>query len=312
MCYNMIVIFLVSFITSFFSTRFLIKKFKEKKIVVKDMYKKGKPKIPWMGGIGILIGIIAGLICAQFFVQDVIKLLIFYLIVITFAIFTIIDDLINVGRRLKIIVPFFLALPIALLNIDTSLSLYFFQIELGVFYAYIIAPLYLMVVANLINMHSGFNGLTTGLSIILLIAIGIKVFMMSGISQLFYLMPVFGALLAFFWFNKYPSRIFEGNVGSFTFGSAIGGLLVLYNMEFFGALILIPHIINFLMYTYWRVRGYSHVKFGKIRKDGTIAVPNNLTLKWVFPYYFRLTEKQSIWIMYALTSLFCLIGIIFF
>lgn len=307
-----IVPFLASFIVTFIVTPLFIKKFRENKILARDMYKKGRPKVPTMGGLAILVGIVAGLICAQFFVQDVVKLLIFYFIVITFAIFMLIDDLIDVGRKLKIIVPFFLALPIALLNIDTSLSLYFFQIELGAFYSYVIAPLYLMVVANLINMHSGFNGLATGLSLILLIAIGIKAFMMHGISQLCYLMPVLGAGLAFFWFNKYPSRIFEGNVGSFTLGSAIGGLLILYNMEFFGGIILIPHIVNFLMYVYWRIKKYPLVKFGRIRKDRTLVVPNPLTLKWVFPYYFRLTEKQSILIMYILTVLFCIVGVVFF
>ena len=176
--------------------------------------------------------------------------------------------------------------------------------------SYIVAPLYVMVVTNLINMHSGFNGLAMGLSLIILLSILTKVWIKG--QDLIFISPILGALAAFYLFNKYPSKIFEGNVGSFTVGSAIGGLLILYNIEFFGAVILIPHIINFLMYVYWRLKKYPFKKFGRIGPDGTLKVPNNLTLKWVFPYYFKLTEPQTITIMYLLTIFFCLIGIIFF
>jgi hypothetical protein len=53
---------------------------------------------------------------------------------------------------------------------------------------------------------------------------------------------------------------------------------------------------------------YKAQKFGKLRKDGTLEVPNRLTLKWILPYYFRMTEKQVVLAMYALTALFCIIG----
>ena len=315
--YN-IAIFLVSLVTSFIVTRFLIKKFRKmgtKPYVVPDMYKKGKPPIPNLGGLAIIFGVIASLIVSQFLIQDVTKLLVFYFVVLTYGIFTLVDDLIDVGKKSKIIIPFFLALPIALLNIDTSLSLGFFQIELGTIYTYIVAPLYLMVVANLINMHSGFNGLQTGLSGILLIAITIKILLEHGVGSVYLSLPILGAVLAFWYFDRYPSKMFLGNVGSYSMGSAIGGLLILNNMEFFGVVILIPHIINFLMAVYIElVRGFKKRKniFGKLRKDGTIEAPAYPTLKWFPAHFFRLTEKQLTYIMYALTIAFCIIGLAFF
>ena len=294
---------------------FLIKKFKEKGIVVPDMYKKGKPKIPNLGGLGILFGVLAGLIVAQLLIHDVKNLLIFYFVVLTFAIFTLTDDLIDLRRKLKIFIPFFLALPIALLNVDTSFSFFFFSIELGVFFTYIIAPLYLMVVANLINMHSGFNGLQTGLSSILLITIAIKVIMNYGWQTTYFIMPILGAVLAFWYFDRYPSKIFLGNVGSYTIGPAIGGLLILNNMETFGVVILIPHIINFLSAFWQEVVKNNWLKtqlFAKLRDDKTIEPPLFFTLKWFPAYFFRLTEKQLTYIMYLITGFFCLIGLLFF
>ena len=73
---------------------------------------------------------------------------------------------------------------------------------------------------------------------------------------------------------------------------------------------LLPHTINFWMYVYWRVKKYPQVKFGKVREDGTLEVPNNLTLKWVLPYYRNVTERQATYAMYAVTAVFCIIGIL--
>lgn len=64
------------------------------------------------------------------------------------------------------------------------------------------------------------------------------------------------------------------------------------------------------MYVYWKIRKIGEIKFGRLRDDGTIEVPNPWTLKWLFPYYFRLTEHQAMWIMYLITTLFCIIGFI--
>jgi UDP-N-acetylglucosamine--dolichyl-phosphate N-acetylglucosaminephosphotransferase len=71
------------------------------------------------------------------------------------------------------------------------------------------------------------------------------------------------------------------------------------------------------MYVYWRVMNrrkpddprYAIVKFGKVREDGTLEVPNRLTLKWVLPYHFRMTEQQVVYSMYLLTLGFCILGL---
>jgi UDP-N-acetylglucosamine--dolichyl-phosphate N-acetylglucosaminephosphotransferase len=99
-------------------------------------------------------------------------------------------------------------------------------------------------------------------------------------------------------------------VGSLTVGASLGVMIVMQGFIVSGFIMLIPHTINFLMYVYWRVKKYPQFKFGKTRDDGTLEVPNNLTLKWVLPYYFRVTEKQSTYAMFAVTAIFCVIGIL--
>ena len=145
--------------------------------------------------------------------------------------------------------------------------------------------------------------------------IAIKVIMKFGWQTTYFIMPILGAVLAFWYFDRYPSKILLGNVGSYTIGPAIGGLLILNNMEFFGVVILLPHIINFLMSVYAElIKGYKKERniFGKLCKDGTIEPPDYPTLKWLLARYAKLTEKQLTHIMYSLTGVFCLIGLIFF
>ncbi len=303
-------VFLTSLLTVLYLGPRFIRSLKKNGHVVTDMYKKDRPRVANMGGMLMLAGVFSSLILAQFLVPSVETLLIFYSIGIMFAVFGFMDDLLVMGRFWKMVLPFFLALPIALLNVDTSLWVGFTQIELGIIYSFIIAPVYVMVVSNLVNMHSGYNGLASGLTLILLCFVELKVFLDTGIVNMIYIMPMLGALAGFFWFEKYPSKIFLGNCGSLLLGAILGGLLVLNNLELFGAIILTPHIVNFLMYVVWKLKKVGEIKFGKIRKDGTLEVPNRLTLKWVPNYYFRLTEQQSTFIMFALTTIFGVLGLL--
>ena len=56
----------------------------------------------------------------------------------------------------------------------------------------------------------------------------------------------------------------------------------------------------------------KHKKFGGVDNSGNIVVPNRLTLKWIPNYYFKFNEKQSVMVMYSLTTIFCILGLIIF
>lgn len=308
-------IFFISIIVSFLITFFLIPRFIQKLTeeghVVKDYYKIKKTIVPTMGGLPILMGVLSSLIIVQLIFPQIEELLIFYFVIFSYAIFGLVDDLVNVGRKIKLVAPFFLAFPIALLNIDTNLSLFFIEIELGILFSYIIAPLYVMIVSNLVNMHSGFNGVSGGTTTILLAFSAIGSFVKYGYTGLIYVAPILGAMVAFMYFNKYPSKIFLGNVGTLMIGASLGGFIIFQNMEIFGVIILIPHIINFLMFVYWKIRRYPHIKFGKVDKNGILHVPNNLTVKWFLPYYLPMTEKKAIVFCYIFSIISGIVGVLY-
>lgn len=309
-------IFLIQVLAISFTITFLIlpkyiKRMTERGYVVRDYYKKVDAYVPNMGGLAVLMGTLGALILTQFYYKDTDKLLVLYFVSFTFGMFGFMDDLIDLRRTLKLLMPYFIALPIALLVDKSSIGLALARINTGAVLAYIIAPIYVMVVANLINMHSGFNGLSSGLSAIILVFVSLELYTKSGAESLYYVFPIFGAVLAFLYYNRYPARVFEGNGGSLMAGSAIGGVLVLFNMKFFGIILLFPHIVDFLMFAYIKFTGKDFVKYGKVREDGTIHAPNPLKMKFVLPYYFKLTEPQATFLMYCLTMFFGVIALIF-
>jgi UDP-N-acetylglucosamine--dolichyl-phosphate N-acetylglucosaminephosphotransferase len=313
-----------SFIFTLVLMPVVIRRLRAAGMLVPDYYKPDRRMVPTGGGILILLSLVIfyglniALALMGIRLYDLNKIEWHSaLVVIYFGLFGLIDDFWDVGRPAKIFAPFFFSLPLSLILPYSGVNLPFFgYIEMGEFFLLFIAPLYVMVVSNLVNMHSGFNGMASGLSAMLMLTLAFKSFML-GRGAIFMLSCALGATLGFLWYNRYPSRVFDGNVGALSMGAAIGVGIIAGGFLVSGFIMLIPHTINFLMYLYWRVmhrlrpndERWRIVKFGGVRDDGTLEVPNNLTLKWVLPYYHRVTEKQAILAMYALTAIFCLLSL---
>jgi UDP-N-acetylglucosamine--dolichyl-phosphate N-acetylglucosaminephosphotransferase len=309
----LIVFFLVPFLIMMIAMPYIIPKLREKGHFARDMYKKGFPEIPVNGGLILLLFAIFSLSILTLLYDKVITPINFTIIVVValFALYGMLDDMVNIGRPAKLILLYYCAYPLIPFITTSVLILPFVgEVDLSLLYLQIIIPTYVPVVANLVNMHSGFNGLAPGLSLILLSTLLLKTFMEGNIYDALFFICLTGALLAYFFFENYPARIFWGNIGALSIGAAIGALIVTQGFVVSGFIMLIPHTVNFLMYVYWRLNQakYPMAKFGGIRDDGTVEVPNPLTLKWVLPYYFRMTERQGAYAMYGLTAVFCVIG----
>ena len=323
----------------------LIRGLKLHGVLVRDYYKRKKSYVPREGGMILLFA--CGLMITIFplviyFTRRMIDftgiewlkepyLLEFnyfvILVILMFGLFGMMDDYLDIGRPLKVIMPILFVTPI-IFTLDPN---YFwfpiigkinmnFDLINGItfrgLYRFIIIPIYIIVVSNLINMHSGFNGLQSGLSSIILITLLIKSLYDGSTGHLIAIGGLTGAIIALWFFNKYPAQIFEGNTGSLMIGSGIGLLIIIQGYHFSGFVMLMPHTVNFLMYVYWRTQHrlkpndpkYKVEKFGRVRKDGTLRVPNTFTLKWVLPYKYRMTEQQAVLVMYLVTIVFSILG----
>jgi UDP-N-acetylglucosamine--dolichyl-phosphate N-acetylglucosaminephosphotransferase len=292
---------------------YIIRKLTENGHIVKDMYKKAMPDIPTNGGLPILLVAIFSLSILTLFYAKYITPINYTIIVVVvlFALFGLLDDMVNIGRPAKLILLYYCSYPLIPFITATFVIFPFIgPVDLSIIYLQIIIPTYVPVVANLVNMHSGINGLAPGLSLIVLATLIFKTYFFGNIYNALFIVCLTGAVAAYFVFEKYPSRIFWGNVGALSTGAAIGCMIVTQGFIISGFIMLIPHTVNFLLYVYWRlnVSKYPIAKFGTSRDDGTLEVPNPLTLKWVLPYYFRMTERSSVYCMFGVTALFCAIG----
>lgn len=317
--YKYLIIFLYSYFAALWSVPYVSSKCRKYGYMTVDKYKKGRKRIALLGGVAMFIGILVSLSLSEILLNplELGNLFILYFVVIVYGLFGLMDDIFKFKTRYdKILATLVLTIPIASLIPDTAIHILGYSLELDGFYSLLFVPMFVMFVANAINLHAGYNGLTTGLEIILLVSIGIKMYMVNGLDSLLFILPVLGAVMAFFPFVMYPAKILPGNVGDFLVGCAIGGLLIINGLTWFGVFILIPHIINFLMDTYTiLIRKIADVKFGKQRKDGTIEAPATMkykSLKFLVVSWFRLTERQATYVLYGFTALFCVVGIILF
>ncbi len=291
----------------------VIRKMREGGFVVKDMYKKNLPDVPTNGGLVIILVAMFSMSIISLFYSRYIHQVnhTIMTVVALFALFGLLDDIINIGRPAKLILLYYCSYSLIPLASTTVVNFPLIgPVDLDIIYLQLIIPTYVPVVANLINMHSGFNGLAPGLSLIILTTLILKTLFYGNIFNILFIICLTGALTGYYWFEKYPSRIFWGNVGALSVGAAIGATMAVSGYIVSGFIMLIPHTVNFLLYVYWRLRinKYPFQKFGRIREDGTLEVPNPFTLKWILPYYYRMTERKATLAMYILTALFCVIG----
>jgi UDP-N-acetylglucosamine--dolichyl-phosphate N-acetylglucosaminephosphotransferase len=132
----------------------------------------------------------------------------------------------------------------------------------------------------------------------------------GDILKVLFILCLAGALAGYFLFEKYPAQVFWGNIGALSVGAAIGATCVVEGFIVSGFVMLIPHTVNFLLWVYWKLnmKRVPFEKFGRVRPDGTLEVPNRYTLKWVLPSILPLTERQATLAMFGLTGIFCIAG----
>lgn len=132
------------------------------------------------------------------------------------------------------------------------------------------------------NLTDGMDGLLTGISAIVGIALGVLAYLSGNINNADYLNIMFipgtgeiaivfaamvGALLGFLWYNSYPAQIFMGDTGSLALGGIIGVSAILIKKE-----LLIPVLCGIffveslsvlIQRTYFK---YTKKKYGEGRR----------------------------------------------
>ena len=244
-------------------TPYLAGRLRRTGITGRDIHKPEQPEVAEMGGLAILIGVTVPLLLTQN--PGISEVLVVFLL---FGLVGIIDDLTNLRQLHKVLLSLLVAAPVAFFGVPSWVDILGYRLNLGVLYP-LIAVLFVVGSANLVNLLAGFNGLEIGTSAI---ALGFLAAVTDGPARLVALTGL-GASLGFLWWNKYPARIFPGDTGTLSMGALIGLVGIIGKVEVYAAILLIPHFIDFVIKAL-RVR-FGVRKHGRTRvlSDGTLLAP---------------------------------------
>lgn len=98
------------------------------------------------------------------------------------------------------------------------------------FWYYPLAVLFLVAFSNATNFTDGLDGLSSGVTLAICIAVSALVAVLTPVLGIF-TMALAGALAGFLWWNAHPAKVFMGDTGSLALGAALGGVALLGKQE---------------------------------------------------------------------------------
>ncbi|BFH72462.1 UDP-N-acetylglucosamine--dolichyl-phosphate N-acetylglucosaminephosphotransferase [Sulfurisphaera javensis] len=311
---------IIGYLITYIVTKWIINISKAKGFVGKDINKLDKPEIPVLGGISIVAGFVSGSFAYLIFTDrsnasETIEKVIISVLLSSLLIgyLGILDDIFSLRQSIRAFLPVFASVPLILYSSGHSIiSIPFFgEVDFGIFFYILILPAVLTITANAFNMLEGLNGLGAGMGLIMASAlayIGLRSDGPSFYAGILALILAF-VLLAFLLFNKYPAKVFPGNIGTYFIGSVIGSIGIagfMYTALFF---LYIPYAIEFILKARTKFKGVS---FGKVSPEGYLywdEKPNSLT--HIVMKMGKFKEYQVVAILWGIELIFAILAIIF-
>lgn len=278
----MITILWITIFLSFFATLVItpywIRRAHAEGLKGKDMHKLDKREVAEAGGIGVLAGFVIGVfsyIAIKTFVyQDSTRLIeIFALLGVLFfaSIIGVVDDLLGwkrgLGKKVRIFLMLFAGVPLMVLNVGTSNIM---GIEIGLLYPLIVIPLGIIGATTTFNFLAGYNGLEAGQGILILGALSAVTFIVGEPWLSVIALCMVGSLLAFYYYNKHPAKIFPGDMMTYAVGALIACIAILGNIEKIALFFFIPYILETILKLRGRLKKES---FAKVNLEGSLEMP---------------------------------------
>ncbi len=282
------------------------------------------PKVR-VGGISIFIAFLIGEIFLIFFTNLIeyvpnIRLFYFTLFVSTiFFLLGLLDDLIKLSPFIRLLVQ--VSIVSILWHFGFNLNGFILNSIPFLDVSYVILPLticllitifWVVGIVNAINWIDGLDGLASGIGIIFSITLFFLITSAANNWILLIIFPLTGALIGFFIFNKYPSKLYMGDAGSYFVGSIIAITSLSLNFS------LYDDSLN--QVNLWDPLLSASILF--LPLVDMISVISNRTLKGLSPFYpdqshihhkllsYGISHKNSSEILLFIAFLFSLIAIL--
>lgn len=276
----LIITLILAFLVTLILTPYWIKRAKKAGLAGRDINKHERPLTAESGGIvvvaGFLISVLFYVGIKTFYFKTTTNLVEIFALLSTVLIITIlglIDDIlgwkIGIKQWQKPLLCLLAAIPLMVINIgNTEMLLPFIgTINLGLIYPLLLIPIAISGASNGFNMIAGYNGLETGMGMIILGTLGIMVYSTGQTWLALIALCMVASLIAFLIFNKYPAKVFPGNIMTYAVGSLIASIAIMGNVERAAIILFIPYFIELIL----KARGvFQKESFAKPNKDNSL------------------------------------------
>jgi len=322
---------LISFNLSILVLPFWIKKCKQVGLVWEDMNKFNSPKnVAASGGIVVIFAFIFGVLSyiaiRTFVIKDGIESLqIFSLlcVILILGMIGLTDDLFGwrhggLSKRARIILVIMASIPLIVINAGVhEINFPILEsINLGLFYPLFLIPLGIAGATTTYNFLAGINGLEAGQGVIILGFLSLVAYL-TGNSWLAVVgLCMVASLLGFYFYNKYPAKVFPGDIMTYSIGALIAGMAILGNFEKIAVFVFTPYIIE----TGLKLRGkLKKPSFGIPEKDGSLKLPykklyglTHVSIWILSKIKKKVYEKDVVYLIFGFQIFICLLGLIIF
>ena len=322
---------IISFILAFYALPKWIKKCREVGYLWEDMNKFPRVKnVAASGGIIVVISFILGVlvyIAIKTFIlgQDDRTLQIFSLltVILILALVGFIDDVLGwthkgLSVKFRLFLAFVASVPLVVINAGSKIiELPFFGlINLGILYPLVLIPIGIAGTATTYNFLAGFNGLEAGQGIIIISFLSFIAYKTDNPGLAVIGLCMVASLIIFYFYNKYPAKVFPGDVLTYSVGALIAGMAILGDFEKIAVFVFIPYIIE----TFLKLRGrLEKSSFGKVNKDNSLELPfekiyglTHLSILILKKFKKKVYEKDVVYLIFGFQIFICLTALIIF
>jgi len=272
-----------SFVVAVLGTLVLIPRLARAEMVGRDRNKPGQPEIPEMGGLALVAGFGSGVLLAialeafqpRLLLVEFTALLAVLASVLLTTLVGVADDLIGMRQLVKALLPVVASLPLVAIRVghETMVVPFIGPVDFGLIYPLLFVPLGVTGAANAVNMLAGFNGLELGMGLVAMGSLAAITGVLGQTTALVLLLSGIGASAGLFLFNRYPARVFVGDVGTLSIGAILAAACIVGNVEVAGVILIAPYGLDFLLKA---AHGFpSQGWWGELGEDGKLRCPNH-------------------------------------
>ncbi len=318
---------LLSFVLSVTVMPFWIKKCQKTGLLWEDMNKFKHPQnVAASGGIivvmAFLLGVLSYVAIKTFvfgnsdFILEIFSLL---SVILILGLVGLTDDLLGwkhggLQKRTRIGLALLASIPLVVINAgESAMNLPFFgSVNFGLLYPLLIVPLAIAFVTTTYNFLAGFNGLESGLGILVLSFLSYIAYFSGSPWLAIVGLCMVAALIGFYLFNRVPAKVFPGDILTYSVGALIVCMAILGNFEKIAFIVFIPYILEAILKSSGKLKKQS---FGIPDKNGNLKMPysriyglTHFSIWFLSKFKDKVTEKDVVRFIFIIQIVFILLA----